>query len=215
MDSLLQNFLIYSFLAGLVPFSAAIFRYKKLQQPLKYLAILIFFDFGTEVITHIYFFLKSSNQFLWPAFIVIEFSLIMWIYRQQLLPMLIAKITPLLIPVFAIYTFTDWFYGKLAGLSAFPHFIEGVIILYTVLCYYYKTLKAPLIIHLERQPMFWLSTGLFIYFSVDSIIFIFSNYIQSFSLRFNSQIWFIHAIFNIVLYIFYTLAVCLNPKKQI
>jgi len=213
MHSALQNFLIYSSFAVIVPFFAGIIRFRKLEQPLRYLAILIFFDFATEAAGHVLFFLKLSNQFLWPIFIPIEFGLLAWIYRYELRGMIVNRLIPLLIILFTVYVFVDWIKAKEGGLSAIPHFIEGVLILFFVLCYYYKNLKT-VVMHLERQPMFWLSTGLFIYFSADSVIFIFSNYIQAFSEHFNNQVWLIHALFNILLYVFYTLALCLTLKKQ-
>jgi hypothetical protein len=214
MRNALQNFLIYSSFVVIAPFLAAIIRFKKLEYPLRYLAILIFFDFFTEAAGHVLFFFKMNNHFLWPVFIPIEFGLLGWIYRLELRQMIIARLIPLLIVFFTAYVLIDWICAKQGGLSPVPHFIEGVLMLYFVLCYYYKNLKAPLVMHLERTRMFWLSTGLFIYFSADSIIFIFSNYLQSFSLHFFDQVWVIHAIFNVLLYVFYTLALCLTPKNQ-
>jgi hypothetical protein len=215
MHTGLQTFLIYSSFAVIIPFAASALRISKLQQPLRYLAILIFFDFLSEVIIHTCFFLKINNNFLWPIFISIEFGLLSWIYKKELQPTLVARAITYLIPVFITYTLMNWFDNRHAGLSAIPHFIEGIIILFFVLCYYYKMLKTPVPLQLKHQPMFWLSTGLFIYFSIDSVIFIFSNYIQSFSQHFNNQVWFVHAIFNIILYIFYTLAICSTPEKQV
>lgn len=215
MHNALQIFLIYSSFTVIIPFVAAVWRFSKIQPLLQYLAVLIFFDFLTEVISHVCFFLKINNNFLWPIFISIEFGLLSLVYRSALQPMFVTRIIAYVIPLFVTYALVNWLSEKRGRLSAMPHFLEGIVVLFLVLCYYYKMLRTSVPVHLRHEPIFWLSTGLFFYFSVDSVIFIFSNYIQSFSQHFNNQIWCIHAVFNIVLYVFYTLAICSTPEKQI
>src|ERR1700761_8969317 len=100
MSDGLRNFLIYSSFAVIVPFLAAIIRFKKLGYPLRYLAILIFFDFLTEATSHILFFFQLNDQFLWPIFIPIEFALLAWLYRFELRNMIVGRAIPLLIILF-------------------------------------------------------------------------------------------------------------------
>lgn len=213
MNSAFQTFLIYSSVVVIVPFLVAVIRFKKMDQAWRSLALLIFFDFLVEAIGHILYFLKISNHFLWPIFILIEFTLLARIYKSEFKKMAVSRFIPIVTLLFIAYVIADWLMAPNDDLSALPHFTEGVLILLLVLCYYYKNLSSFIETPLERQPMFWLSTGLFIYFSANSVIFIFSNYIQMLSLNFFNLIWFTHSIFNILLYIFYTLTVCLIPKK--
>lgn len=213
MNSAFQTFLIYSSVVVIVPLLAAVMRFKKMDQAWRSLALLIFVDFLVEAIGHVLYFLKISNHFLWPIFILIEFTLLARIYKTEFKKMAISRFIPVVTLLFIAYVIADWLMAPRDDLSALPHFTEGVLILLLVLCYYYKNLSSFIETQLERQPMFWLSTGLFIYFSANSVIFIFSNYIQMLSLSFFNLIWFTHSIFNILLYIFYTLTVCLIPKK--
>jgi multisubunit Na+/H+ antiporter MnhB subunit len=213
MNGVSQTFLIYSSFVVIVPFLVAVVRFKKMDQVWRALALLIFFDFLAEAIGHVLYFLKISNHFLWPIFITIEFTLLARIYQSEFRKMAIGRFIPIVTLLFITYVIADWLMAPDGDLSAIPHFTEGVLILLLVMCYYYKNLSSLLETRLEHQPMFWLSTGLFIYFSANSVIFIFSNYIQMLSLQFFNLIWFTHAIFNILLYIFYTLTVCLIPKK--
>jgi hypothetical protein len=213
MHSFLKLFFVYSAIVVLIPVIAGIMRFKKLEHPIQYLAILVFADFSAEVITHIFYLLKLNNHFVWPFFISIEYGLIVWIYCFSLKPVLLAKVFIASIPIFTCFVFLNWIASGRIGLSVVPRFIESVVVLFLVLSFFYSTLKNLTTTHLERQPMFWLSTGLFIYFSGDIIIFIFSNYMLSYSEQFNTEVWFIHSILNIILYIFYTLAICTTPKK--
>jgi len=213
MNSAFQTFLIYSSVVVIVPFLVAVIRFKKMDQAWRSLALLIFFDFLVEAVGHVLYFMKISNHFLWPIFILIEFTLLARIYKTEFKKMAISRFIPIVTLLFIAYVIADWLMAPNDDLSALPHFTEGVLILLLVLCYYYKNLSSFIETQLERQPMFWLSTGLFIYFSANSVIFIFSNYIQMLSLNFFNLIWFTHSIFNILLYIFYTLTVCLIPKK--
>lgn len=213
MDGASQTFLIYSSFLVIVPFLIALIRFKKMEQIWRSLALLIFFDFSVEAIGHVLYFLKISNHFLWPVFIPVEFALLARIYQSEFKKMAIGRFIPIVTILFITYVIADSLMAPTDDLSAIPHFTEGVLILLLVMCYYYKNLNSLIETRLEYQPMFWLSTGLFIYFSANSVIFIFSNYIQMLSLRFFNLIWFTHAIFNMLLYIFYTLTVCLIPKK--
>lgn len=213
MNGASQTFLIYSSVVVIVPFLFAVMRFKKMEHAWRSLALLIFFDFLVEAISHVLYFLQISNHFLWPIFILIEFTLLARIYKSEFKKMAIGRFIPIVTLLFITYVIADWLMAPKDDLSAIPHFIEGVLILLLVLSYYYKNLNSLIDTQLERQPMFWLSTGLFIYFSANSVIFIFSNYIQMLSLQFFNLIWFTHSIFNILLYIFYTLTVCLIPKK--
>jgi hypothetical protein len=208
-----KYFLICSGFTVLIPVSITIVRLNMMVWKWRFLAILIFIDFLAEVIGHILYFLKISNHFLWPVFIPVEFCLILWIYKSELDIMGIGRTVPLLTILFPVYVLVDWIFSKTGGLSAIPHFIEGILILCLVMCFYVNCMRSDMELHIERQAMFWLSTGLCIYFAANSVIFLFSNYIQSFSLHFFNQVWFIHAVFNILLYLFYSLTVCLIPGK--
>ena len=209
----LQTLIFLAFIPVVLSAIAGLIRFKKLEPPLHILFWLIIVAVVTEVVSRVLWVQKISNLFLWPMYISAEFALIAWLYRYELKKMFLAKIIPVLAISFTAFTCITWLMGKSAIFQPLQRFIESIFVLSFVLMFFYQTIKDMAIVHLERMPMFWVSAGLFIYFTGDIFIFIFSNYILSYSKQFNMQTWAIHAVFNTVLYIFYTLALCINPKK--
>jgi hypothetical protein len=61
--------------------------------------------------------------------------------------------------------------------------------------------------------MFWVSTGLFIYFLGYVQIALFSNYLLRYSQQLNLTIWVIHALLYMLLYSCYSLALWMRPQK--
>jgi hypothetical protein len=211
----IQFFLIYSSFVVIIPFIAAILNYNKFRQSWqRYLTALIVCDFLTELVGHICFFLKINNNFLWPIFIPVEFGLLTTIYKYALYPLPLTRLLPYLIIIFTGCVIIDWIIEHRSGLSPLPHFFEGVVIQLLALLYYYRFLRTGKN-SFRAEPLVWLSAGLIIYFASDSIIFLFSNYLQFFSKSFNHDIWFIHAVFNVILYGCYTVVLCLSRQSSI
>ena len=189
-------------------------RYRKLERPLQLLLWLVVFGFMTDLLSRILWYYRINNLFLIILYIPVEFALLASIYRYELKGTRMARVIPWLIMLLGAYSLYEILSGRAKGFSPEARFAEGFLILCFVLLYLSHTLRKLSTNHLEYAPMFWLSTGLFIYSACDIIIFIFSNYIlSSYSEKFNLQLWDIHAILTIVLYLFYTLALWISPKK--
>lgn len=189
-------------------------RLSKLQPPLRYLWILVLFGFMTDLLSRILILLRLGNLFLSVIYIPVEFGLLATMYRHELSDSRTAKIIPFLTAGFAGYAFFEIITGKLQGFNREERFVEGFLILFFVIQYLYRVLKKLNIFHLEYAPMFWLSAGLIIYFPCDIIVFTFSEYIfSSYSTTFNLQLWDIHAILTMILYIFYTLTLTIPQRN--
>ena len=62
--------------------------------------------------------------------------------------------------------------------------------------------------------MFWVSTGLLIYFLGYLQIALFSNYLlQHYSVQFNRNVWAVHTLLSIVLHSCYCLALWMRPQR--
>ncbi|PWV45384.1 hypothetical protein C7475_11447 [Chitinophaga sp. S165] len=215
MSVMPDNIIIY---LVMVPETIAVLvgaiRFKKLQAPLQNLWILVLFGFSTDLLSRVLIYFKIRNLFLISLYIPVEFGLLASIYHHELKGSRVAQTIPFLTAGFAGYAFFQIITGKLQGFSREERFVEGFLILIFVLQYLYRVMKKLNIFNLEYAPMFWLSTGLFIYFPCDIIIFIFSEYIfSSYSRTFNLELWNIHAVLTIILYTFYTLTLWISQKK--
>jgi len=89
--------------------------------------------------------------------------------------------------------------------------LESILVLFIVFRYFYNLLQAPEIKRLEKEPFFWLSAGLTIYFAGSLFIFIVTNYFFTAveSLR---ALFLVHAILLVVLHLFYAIALWVKPQ---
>jgi len=80
--------------------------------------------------------------------------------------------------------------------------------------YFWKLLSELQVRYLAKEPMFWVSTGLLVYFLGYLQIALFSNYLlQHYSLQFNRNVWAVHTLLSIVLHSCYCVALWMRPQK--
>lgn len=189
-------------------------RVKQTTPTLKSLCFLIFFTFLTELVTRVLWFYKIPNLFIWPVYMAIEFGILVWMYSTALENVLLIRTRTGLVVGFACLLV-----GRtVMGLNPFlfdsaGRPVESVIILSLVLAYFYKTFQELKVKNLRREPLFWVSSGLLLYFSGSLLIFIFANFVLQYSKVFNYQIWIVHSALNALLYSAYTYALWISSKS--
>ena len=157
----------------------------------------------------------SNNLYLLHIFTVLEFSFIAVIYRFVLKSWMSSKWIYGLIAFFVVFAYLNTlFFEKLTEFNSIARAIEGLLIITLCLIYFYKVLTEMKIKRLESEPMFWLNTGLIIYFSASLFIFIFSNYIEP-STKLSLTFWGIHAILTIIKNLFFTITLWIKPPKPV
>ena len=193
----------------------AAIKFSYVHKPHRFLCILIFFALFIETVSRVLWFFKTSNLFLWPIYITIEFSLLLWIYSLILENNFLTKTRRWLLAVFLGLILTRAFYqsGESVLIDNSGRLIESALIIYFVLAYYYKIFQELKIQTLWRDSFFWVSSGLLLFFSGNFLIFVFLNFILLYSTKLNDQIWVIHAFLNYLLYSVYTFALWISPKK--
>ncbi|MBO2008347.1 hypothetical protein [Hymenobacter negativus] len=203
-------------LAPVVVASAmAAVRFRHLSPPLRYLAVLVWFTLLIEILTRVRAVQQQSNLFVLPFDTLVEFGLLAWVYRQALWPSAVSRWVPAVVGVFSLVALLS--YAEPAGLARFntgQRFAESLLVLGLVLLYFYKVIRELTILHLEREPLFWISVGLLLYFSGNVFIFISSNYIIQYSKALSLKMWDIHAWLYMVLYGLYAWALWISPSNK-
>lgn len=195
------------FVAGI----AGVVRFKRLAPPLRYLASLVFFALFIELVSRA----VSPNLFLLPVDTLVEFGLLAWMYRRAFQPSAPSRWLPAVVAAFALASLLS--YAEPANLlhfNSWQRLAESVLILGLVLLYFYRVIRELVIVHLEREPLFWVSVGLLLYFSGNVFIFVSSNYVLQHSTALSLRMWDIHAILYMVLYGFYIWALWISPSTR-
>ncbi|WP_438426022.1 hypothetical protein [Aquimarina macrocephali] len=199
-----------------VPLLLSIYKFRslsKVQVKLSYLLILVFV---VEIISNILWRKKINNLPLYHFFTVIHFLLIINIYRK-VLSQTYSKLFFIVLGIgFTIFAIINTIF--LQGLMTFNSnatTLMGAIIIFLALSYFYALLKEVKYSALETNPMFWINSGFLIYFSSSLILFFMNNTLFKDSTEASFIVWGLHAIINIVLAIFYTVAIWVKPKKEV
>lgn len=190
-------------------------RWRKISCNLQYLAVLTLFELPLELAGFAISLLKKNNLFLMPIYTVGELVILGLLYERNLKSAFFTRALPWVLAGFTAYVVVDSLSGP--GLHWFrpgQQVLQSMLVLSMVTLYFRKLLNELQVKSLEREPMFWVSTGLVIYFLGYLQIALFSNYLLShYSSQFNINVWGVQVLLSIVLHSCYTLALWLRPQK--
>lgn len=204
----------FMILAGMVPVMIGIYRYKLLELPKRLILALMTCSVVANVVQVVLGLYKVNNLLVGHLYVLAEFSLIACIYKIILSKFIPAKAFWVMLLGFIVFSLFNAFYIQgWQGTNSYQRTTECVLLFFVVLLYFYKTLKELQVQQIEREPMFWFSVGLLLYFSGALFIFIFSNYLLRYSQDLGITFWIVHDFFLILFYISATIALWINPKK--
>ncbi|MCB2408046.1 hypothetical protein [Hymenobacter lucidus] len=207
---LMRLTLVPVIVAGIIGFM----RFRHLPLNLRYLAGLVWFILPIELVGIGLMLLHRNNLFLMPIYAVGECLLLALVYRHTLHLATFTRLVPWLVGGFAAYALADSLLAP--GLTQFrpgQQVIQSILVLGFVALYFRKLLNELRVEQPTREPMFWVSTGLFVYSLGYLQIALFSNYLLRYSLQLNMSIWAVHSLLYIVLHLCFGIALWVRPQK--
>ena len=186
-------------------------RFRRLEPALRYLACLVFFEIFVEIVSRAI----TPNLFVLPADTMVEFGFLAWMYRRAFWPSVLSRWLPAVAVVFgaaSLVSYTEP--ATLLHFNTVQRFAESLLVLGLVLLYFYKVIRELAIKHLEREPLFWVSVGLLLYFSGNIFIFVSSNYVIQHSKALSLRMWDVHAMLYMALNSLYAVALWISPSTR-
>lgn len=198
----------------LLPALLALLLFKKQNAPLKYLSYLLWVATLVEIAAYFLAQNQIPNLPLLHVYVIIEFALLGWMYQLYLYRFYPKYLIPVIIVVFTFLSILNSiFVQKIQTFNTYARALENLLLIVFALSFFYKLLKELKVKYLEKKPIFWINTGILIYFSGSLFIFIFSNFLVK-RLALNTQMWIIHAFLNIVHNIFYAIGLWLSRENS-
>ncbi|WP_460499640.1 hypothetical protein [Hymenobacter agri] len=190
-------------------------RYRRLDTTRRYLVWLSWLALAVTAVSMWLAAQHRPNLFLAPIDTAIELTLLGLMYRRALGPHPVARWLPLGIALFLLGTALTYVPRlDVVEFSPIQHFIESMAILALALLYLWQLLRPPVTLApLEREPMFWVSAGVVLYFAGSSLIFLTSNLVLFQSHESSMAVWAVHALLYSFLNGFYLVALCVNPQS--
>lgn len=214
-DYILYLFIKFSFLIALIPIWIGGKYYRYLTNITRYIWIISLISFGMDILGRGLIYLQISNAFNGYIYAVLEFLLITLIYQEEFKNYLPKYTLHIIFILFLGFSVIDILLIQGAYIDTSYHkFVECTISIAYVLIHFFKIFQELKIAHLEREPIFWFSAGLLLYFSGAIFIFIFSNYLLTYSLKLSIKVWTVHAFFLILFHLMNTIAIWHSPRKQ-
>ncbi|OJJ18600.1 hypothetical protein BKI52_23600 [marine bacterium AO1-C] len=198
----------------LLPSILALLFFKKQSTPLKYLSYLLWVATVVEISAYILGTYKIPNLPLLHIYVIIEFALLAWMYQLYLYRFYPKYLIPIVIVGFTLLSILNSiFIQTIYTFNTYARALENLLLIVFALSFFYKLLKELKIKYLEKKPIFWINTGILIYFSGSLFIFIFSNFLVT-RRELNTQMWIIHAFLNIFHNVFYAIGLWLSRENS-
>lgn len=212
-ESLARILMQVSVYSILLPLALAIARIRSNVREQRMLSILVFLSAFTEFAALVIGQgLHLNNLPLLHIFTILEFGLLAGIFRDHLQPTVRPGQLYGLIAGFTIFAILNSIFNEsILQFNAVARGVESILIILLVLLYFYVTLKTLKVSRLESSPLFWISSGLLIYFSAGLFVFIYSNYVLE-SQQASFTVWGIHTFMSIVRNLFFAVALWVKPK---
>lgn len=208
--SILDNFSTYS---GVLPVIAWLYNYKNLDKVLKIAGVFFLIAFLIDLILEVMTMMKGvvNNMPLIHLFIVINILFFTAIYYNAFFKPSVKKAIialaglALLVVVFnIIFVEGIWEYPSLSIT------VLSVLLICFSLAYFYQLLNRQEFIHIEKQGLFWINSGVLFYFAINIFLFMLFKH---FSKDEKQEYYMIHSTSNTIANILYTVGLLCKPQK--
>lgn len=218
-EELFGNLRLISSFSVILPLLIALWKYNRLHKMQLKLGYLLIMILVVESISNVLWYQKENNLPVYHFYSIIEFILIVNIYKDELKKLFPKRFFYALIIVFSSFAIVNMcYFQNLWTFNSNATTLLGFLVIFLSLSYFYALLEEVKYSALEQNPMFWLNAGFLIYFSSNLILFFINNTMfedpNAKANEVSYLLWGLHAIVNIILTIFYTISVWVNPKQQ-
>jgi hypothetical protein len=203
---------IFSSVSGILPVIAALYNYRYLDKVLKIAAAFFLvsavFDLVLQLVVRMGI---NNNHPLIYIFIIVSVLFFAAIYfyasfnpKLKKAILILSAIVLLIILFNVIFIESIWDYPSLSIT------VLGVLLIFFSLMYFYQLLNRQEFIHIEKQGLFWINTGVLFYFSINLFLFMLFRQIL---LR-HPEYYMIHDVTNIIANILYSVGLLCKPQKK-
>jgi hypothetical protein len=190
----------------------SIYNYNKLTRYLKAFSI---FLVVTLVVECTGYFLIKPNIWLFNIFTALEFVFYLLLFRQILTSTSKKKAVNLLIASTIIASLGNMiFFQGLFKFNNYSYSYGCMLVCICVMMYFLQLLHHTNPQPLTRIPMFWVSTGLLIYYACNFFYMGLLNYIIGVSMEIAKELFIIISVLNIAMYSLFSVGIICSTTRQ-
>lgn len=141
----------------------------------------------------------QNNLFVLHLYTIAEFTCLSLFYRSVLKEYSKVSWINLLIPVFILLAYFDYKENGVSELDSLSTTVESVCMVICSLYLFYQVISKLIINKLVASPVFWINSGILLYFSGNLLLFAFSNKLAESNTMMYFILWTtIHSFLNII-----------------
>ncbi|MDB5133763.1 MAG: hypothetical protein JWP37_366 [Mucilaginibacter sp.] len=205
--------LVYvSIASGFLPLMAALYNYNQLDPILKLVALFCLVSAFFDLLEMILSWLQVHNNYpllhLYDLLTILFFTAI---YYQAFYESIFKKIALILgaagliaIICNAILMERIWTYPSISNT------ILSILLIILSLTYFYQLLTRQEFVHIDKQGLFWVNTGVLFYFSINIFLFMLYNKISE---NVRNDFYMIQSVTNIIANLLYSVGLLCKPQK--
>lgn len=207
---MMLNYIGYAF--GLLPVIAAIFNYKNLISTLKIAAVFFLLSFIIDSLlwlTYLKYIDMIYNHPLLYASIFLNILFYTYLYYKSFYSNQAKKFTLYFGVTAALFLIV---FVLINGVQKYPNWANTMLGIYMIvvsLLFFYQLFNRQEFIAIEKQALFWISSGALIYFSITIFLFLLAEKIAF------KEFLIINAIANIISNSLFTIGLSCKPQKSV
>lgn len=206
--SIFHFILVVDLAVGTLTFRKLIFD----QKILYYLMICVAVE---ELVTVSLWKLKRNNNFVYHFYAVAELLLLGTLYAAHLKTWIKPVYMRTLFVLFVLFAVLNaLFFQSLREFNSNVIMVSSLLLIMLALLYSYKLLHDLDHHPLKQVPMFWINMSVLTYFAGAFLLFNVVNDLVPQPLKERQVVWGVHAVFNIVHYLLYGIALWVTPSKS-
>jgi hypothetical protein len=207
LDVLLQNISVVS---GIFPVVVMLINYRRLDKILKLASLYFIISFLVDSYLWLSFheFREKNTMPVFHSYVIISILLLGLVYYKmyinttlKIVAIVLCSIT-MLIALFYAQSILSYPSVSITSLS--------VLLIILSLIYFYQLLNPHEFVHLEKQGLFWINTGILFYSAVNIFLFMVLNRIPKAE---QHNYYMIHSVTNIIANILYSIGLLCKPQK--
>lgn len=91
--------------------------------------------------------------------------------------------------------------------------LESILVISLALAYYHASLRQPTTAYIWQEPLFWISSGLLLFFAGNFLVYTFIKFIYYYHKQAILEVWMLHDVLVSLLYCTYAYALWISPKS--
>lgn len=206
---LIKIYLITLLVSSLI----AIYHFKKLTGYLQLFSILILSTFAVECVG--YFLIRTNNAWMFNIFTIVEFVFYLSIFRHIIYNKAQKKLLLTLMISYVIASLANiLFFQGFFKFNNYSYSYGCMLVCTAVVMYFFQLLHHSNPQPLTQLPMFWIGTGLLLYYACNFFYMGLVNYLISVSLELATELFTLMAVLNIIMYSLFSVGIICSITQR-